>query len=1090
MRRYNKLLDDLGEEDEQELLQLLAERARARHSVSEGAGAGDASASAGAGAGAESVDSIEVEDPFPDVVDLTESEPFLSLAELKRRRDEQNFARMVALSRGGSSFHVPPSKEEVRGTQATMNKLSQFVTQQGMGGVISWALDAVGGGEDDEEVPVPDHSPLMPALPFKVGRKRTTKKTRVRHDEGAEGADEMAPEEEAEAAAEAAAAAAANHDASAFRTPEGFLVAYDRYLQAIPSRRRTINTPDLLREAIVRVLRTLPHVPDQQVDAFERMFRDNVTSIRADVNTKFSTSDPRFRNAIVCAALNLFLLKTYNFPYVHDRLRFGWVDHAIFAIRTPEDWYTEKLAFLQLNFADMGDGVFCARNIHFERIFGELFERFAIVPDLAHHALDQINSMVHVNLADANGVTAEGLIADRGVTPFLARSLAPHQLWGVEFACRGMEKFNPELPRFTPKTFRGRMPNRKRQRGVILSDEMGLGKTVQALAVMSGELSRDSTGLSQDPTGLSQDPTGLSQDPTGLSQDSTGLSQDPTGLSQDPTGEARRQTVVVVPAAAVDSWMTEMSRWMGEQLDEPYEMERIHRRVELMARDDVASDADVDAGVGAGGVDAAEEGEGEEEGAEGTEDNESGDDARVKKRGAAELKPTPSTDAARKRRIQVRIVRRPVSPQRGVFVVSSSACLTACMQDVVNARVILITYGLLGAYSKWREQASRDVPLPSIGLLICDEAHILKNDASVTYQLVKNTFAATPKVLLLSGTPTTNYPAQELWALLNLLTPDQLGPKRQFLQYFRDKSLMRLFALLSSRLLLQRRKADVLRALPPKTRTIRKTAPLDAMTDLVPEQTMQDLKTAVERVRESRDTGVSSHLEFLRAFHLTGEAKAHFVGQWLDAQMEAYPGRKRLVFAHHRMVLDAVEAWARARHLESVRIDGTTPPVMRGALVRRFQQEETVRVAVLATRAAGVAATLTAADLVLVAQLDWSPEVLRQAEDRAHRIGQTRRVDVVYMVTPGTSDDAVWHLLQRKMRAIREAVNGRARQSMETWEVEEEEDGAGAGAGDGAGAGAGAGDGAGTREADYDHDLLLNADQKKSLSDLCRDETF
>ena len=85
-----------------------------------------------------------------------------------------------------------------------------------------------------------------------------------------------------------------------------------------------------------------------------------------------------------------------------------------------------------------------------------------------------------------------------------------------------------------------------------------------------------------------------------------------------------------------------------------------------------------------------------------------------------------------------------------------------------------------------------------------------------------------------------------------------------------------------------------------------------------------------------------------------------------------------------------MEAAVAAERVKYIKIIGETPAGERHAQVKRFQQDEAVRVAVLSVTAAGQGITLTAATSVVFAELHWTPGVLRQAEDRVHRIGQKR----------------------------------------------------------------------------------------------------
>ena len=111
-----------------------------------------------------------------------------------------------------------------------------------------------------------------------------------------------------------------------------------------------------------------------------------------------------------------------------------------------------------------------------------------------------------------------------------------------------------------------------------------------------------------------------------------------------------------------------------------------------------------------------------------------------------------------------------------------------------------------------------------------------------------------------------------------------------------------------------------------------------------------------------------------------------------------------------------------------IRIDGTVQPVVRGQLVRKFQTCSRSRVALLSMTAAGVGLTLTAASTVLFAELHWTPGVLAQAEDRAHRIGQTHSsVQIIYMICkdPKVSVDSIlWNMLGKKINTLDQIIDG------------------------------------------------------------------
>lgn len=84
----------------------------------------------------------------------------------------------------------------------------------------------------------------------------------------------------------------------------------------------------------------------------------------------------------------------------------------------------------------------------------------------------------------------------------------------------------------------------------------------------------------------------------------------------------------------------------------------------------------------------------------------------------------------------------------------------------------------------------------------------------------------------------------------------------------------------------------------------------------------------------------------------------------------------------------------------------------------KFQNEEDVRVALLGITAASVGLTLTKANLVVFAELHFTPGILQQAEDRAHRIGQQSSVNVHYLLAKGTADDLIWPLIKKKLQTL------------------------------------------------------------------------
>ncbi len=83
-----------------------------------------------------------------------------------------------------------------------------------------------------------------------------------------------------------------------------------------------------------------------------------------------------------------------------------------------------------------------------------------------------------------------------------------------------------------------------------------------------------------------------------------------------------------------------------------------------------------------------------------------------------------------------------------------------------------------------------------------------------------------------------------------------------------------------------------------------------------------------------------------------------------------------------------------------------------------------LRVAILGVTAAGVALTLTAANIVCFVELYWTPGSLIQAEDRVHRIGQLKNVKIFYFFGINSIDELLWPLVRKKMQLLGEFVEG------------------------------------------------------------------
>jgi ATP-dependent DNA helicase len=100
---------------------------------------------------------------------------------------------------------------------------------------------------------------------------------------------------------------------------------------------------------------------------------------------------------------------------------------------------------------------------------------------------------------------------------------------------------------------------------------------------------------------------------------------------------------------------------------------------------------------------------------------------------------------------------------------------------------------------------------------------------------------------------------------------------------------------------------------------------------------------------------------------------------------------KVLIFSQFTTMLDIIEDWAAQVHeWQCCRIDGSVSQDIRQQQIKAFNTDKEVRLFLLSTRAGGLGINLTSADTVIIFDSDWNPQQDLQAQDRAHRIGQTR----------------------------------------------------------------------------------------------------
>ena len=116
---------------------------------------------------------------------------------------------------------------------------------------------------------------------------------------------------------------------------------------------------------------------------------------------------------------------------------------------------------------------------------------------------------------------------------------------------------------------------------------------------------------------------------------------------------------------------------------------------------------------------------------------------------------------------------------------------------------------------------------------------------------------------------------------------------------------------------------------------------------------------------------------------------------------------RTLLFSQSTKMLDIIERFFKKWKVNSIRLDGSTPPNTRTALVDEFNSNSSIHCFLISTKAGGTGLNLTGADTVVFYDHDWNPANDLQAQDRAYRIGQTKPVTVYKLISKGTIEEKI-----------------------------------------------------------------------------------
>jgi len=324
--------------------------------------------------------------------------------------------------------------------------------------------------------------------------------------------------------------------------------------------------------------------------------------------------------------------------------------------------------------------------------------------------------------------------------------------------------------------------------------------------------------------------------------------------------------------------------------------------------------------------------------------------------------------------------------------------------------------------------------LKEMKVMITDECHYYKNNDAARTDAIKALGKAIPHTIALSGTPIVNRP-MEFFNAISIIEPKLFPSFFKFAQRYCGAThngfgwdftgatnMEELHAVLTETIMIRRVKVDVLKDLPPKRRTV---VPMEITNRKEYRRAEKDF---IQWVNETSGKMKAEKASVAEALVKIGELKRLAVKGKLDACVEwirdfLESGEKLVVFAVHQFVIERLMEEFKD---VAVKVDGSVSMDKRQDAVDQFQTIENVRLFVGNVKAAGVGLTLTKASNTCFLELEWTPGIHDQAEDRVHRIGQeAESVTAWYLLADATMEQEIAQLIDEKRKILAQVLDGK-----------------------------------------------------------------
>lgn len=348
--------------------------------------------------------------------------------------------------------------------------------------------------------------------------------------------------------------------------------------------------------------------------------------------------------------------------------------------------------------------------------------------------------------------------------------------------------------------------------------------------------------------------------------------------------------------------------------------------------------------------------------------------------------------------------------------------------------IVFISYDLV-------KKKHKEILARQWDFIIIDESHALKNPKTIRTKYILGYRGKTLKErvekigdentrwIFLTGTPILNRPI-ELYPILRHCAPEQFKSmmayaKRYCAAYHNNygwdfsgsSNLAELGRKLRASFMVRRLKKDVLKELPPKIRQVI-TLPLEGAK---PRKWVAESRKIIDRLFEETNLNTDFKPAFEELAKIRKESALSKVPTAVNFIANALENsQKVIVFGHHIEALKEIYENFKDR---AVLYTGSVDSVVRQQYVDRFQSDTECGLFIGSIGAAGLGNTLTAASHVIFIEEPFRPSDVSQAEDRAHRIGQTESVLVQHLVYEGDLDHYMINMIMQKEKVSKETLD-------------------------------------------------------------------